>query len=82
MTRSAGKTQYPCGTKIRIIEMTEKDSWLNGATGELTHPFGFLGCYDYGAVAGVYLDDLSCQNRDLAIGYQCHVMNGDFELLE
>lgn len=68
----AGKTKIPVGTKIRIVKGEWKD-----ATGEITHAFGFLGMYDYSAIAGAFLDDpekYSCQR-------EIHLFKGDFEVI-
>ena len=69
----AGKTKIPVNTKIRIIR-----GELKGATGEITHAFGFLGMYDYGAVAGAYLDNPKKYNCSEKI----NLFRGDFEVIK
>lgn len=68
MTILAGKSQYLVSTKVEIVNLRGEDRYLNGLTGSLTHPFGFLGAYDHGAIVGIWLDEESCQK----LGVQPH----------
>ena len=68
----AGKTKIPVKTKIRIIRGDNK-----GATAEITHAFGFLGMYDYGAIAGAWLDD----PKEYECSNEINLFPGDFEVI-
>ena len=69
----AGKTRIATGTPIRIIRGD-----LEGATGKITHAFGFLGMYDHGAIAGAWLDD----PKKYGSSEEINLFPGDFEVIE
>lgn len=50
----AGQTNLEVGTKIILANIKGEDSYLNGLTGTVTHPFAF-GCTNKGWI-GIYLD--------------------------
>lgn len=51
----AGQTEILVGTRIEIVNITDKDwKMLNGMIGIVTHPFAF-GCTDKGWI-GIYLE--------------------------
>lgn len=70
----AGKTNIEVGTKIKFLE----PSGIGGATGKITHAFGFLGFYDHGAIAGAYVDD----HRKYGFPFpEVNLFAGDFEII-
>jgi hypothetical protein len=68
----AGKTNLECGTRIKTTYHWDNDKII---TGEITHPFGKFGSYDYGAVAGIRIDE-QYQKEYGDIG---NLFDGDFE---
>jgi hypothetical protein len=73
MTIYAGKTKIPVNTRIKILH-----SDLKGATARITHAFGFLGMYDYGAIAGAFLDNPEKYGHQEGI----NLFENDFEVIE
>lgn len=50
----AGKTYVEVGTRIKTTKRWDSEHTV---TGEITHPFGKFGMYDFGAVAGIRIDE-------------------------
>jgi len=73
MPNFAGKTEIPTNTPIKIIRGD-----LEGATGKITHAFGFLGMYDHGAIAGAWLDD----PKKYGSSEEINLFLGDFEVID
>ena len=61
----AGRSNYPCGTKIKFMDDGQE------LTGKLTHPFGFCMSGD----VGVYLDQQGVYNYD-----QCCLKNSEYKV--
>jgi len=68
----AGKTNIEIGTRIK----TTKTWDATIITGTITHSFGCFGMYDYGAIAGIYID----KEYQSQFGETGNLMKNDFEL--
>lgn len=59
---NAGQTNIEVGRNVEIKNIKGEDSFLNGMTGKVTHPFG-MGCTSKNWV-GIYLDDTTSPYGD------------------
>ncbi len=69
----AGKTNLDVGTQIKTTKKWDK----NIITGTITHAFGNFGMYDYGAIAGIRIDE-KYQNM---FGETGNLFKDDFKVL-
>ena len=71
----AGKTNLEVGTRIKTTKKWDPNIRV---TGKITHPFGIFGGTDYGAIAGIRIDE----EFQLIFGEVSNLMPGDFEKIE